>query len=43
VGHEPKKKKERRSHFSGALLLKPHKVVDDGGVAVGTVGGKRQW
>jgi hypothetical protein len=35
-----KKKKERRSSFGGALLLKLHEVVDDGGVAVGTVGEK---
>jgi hypothetical protein len=43
VGHEWKKKKERRSSFGGALLLKPHKAVGDGGVAAETVGGKRQW
>jgi hypothetical protein len=35
-----KKKKERRSSFGGALLLKLHEAVDDGGVAVGTVGEK---
>jgi hypothetical protein len=34
---------ERKSSFSGALLLKPHEAVDDGGVAVGTVGGNGGW
>jgi hypothetical protein len=43
VRHEQKnKKKERRSSYGGALLLKPHEAVDDGGVAVGTMGGKEQ-
>jgi hypothetical protein len=42
TGHERKKKKERRSPFGGAQLLKPHEAVDDGGVAAGTVGGKRR-
>jgi hypothetical protein len=42
VGRERKKKKEMRSSFSDALLLKPHEAVDDGGVAVGKVGGKQR-
>jgi hypothetical protein len=33
VWHERKKKKETRSSFGGALLLKPHEAVDDGSVA----------
>jgi hypothetical protein len=42
AGCESKKKKKRRSSFGGALLLKPHEVVGDGGVATEIVGGKRQ-
>jgi hypothetical protein len=42
VGREWKKKKERGSSFGGALYLKPHEAVDDGGLAAGTVGGKRR-
>jgi hypothetical protein len=39
------KEEERRSSFDGALLLKPHEVVDDSGMAAGTVGGngRRKW
>jgi hypothetical protein len=34
---------ERRSSFGGALLLKPHQAVDDGGVAVETEGVNGGW
>jgi hypothetical protein len=39
VGHE-RKKKERRSSFGDALLLKSHEAVGDGSLALETVGGK---
>jgi hypothetical protein len=42
AGRERKKKKERKSSFIGALLLKLHEAVDDGDVVAGTVSRKQR-
>jgi hypothetical protein len=43
AGYEREKKKERRSSFGGALLLKMHEAVDNGGMEVSAAATVQRW